>query len=103
LGEWQTSHDQLVGYMKALDAASDRISLKEYGRSHENRPLICLTITEPASHARLDQIKAERASLFKAEENAKSDLKNMPAVNYMGYSIHGNEISGSYAAIAGRR
>ena len=51
VGEWHTTHDQLLGYMKALDAASERITLQEYGRSHENRPLVCLTITDPANHA----------------------------------------------------
>ena len=99
VGEWHATHDQLVGYMKALDAASDRISLQEYGRSHENRPLICLTITDPSNRSRLDEIKASRARLVNPAESGKVDLKNLPAVNYMGYSIHGNETSGSNAAI----
>jgi hypothetical protein len=99
VGEWHATHDQLLGYMKALDAASDRISLQEYGRSHENRPLICLTITDPSNRSRLDEIKATRARLVNPAESSKVDLKNLPAVNYMGYSIHGNETSGSNAAI----
>jgi hypothetical protein len=99
VGEWHATHDQLLGYMKALDAASDRISLQEYGRSHENRPLICLTITDPSNRSRLDEIKASRARLVNPAESGKVDLKNLPAVNYMGYSIHGNETSGSNAAI----
>lgn len=99
VGQWHTSHDQLIGYMKALDAASDRITLMEYGRSHENRPLICLTITDPANHAKLEDIKTERAKLVSPAESRQLNLKNMPAVNYMGYSIHGNETSGSHAAL----
>ncbi|MDX1910498.1 MAG: M14 family metallopeptidase [Saprospiraceae bacterium] len=99
VGEWHTSHDQLLGYMRALDAASERITLAEYGRSHENRPLICLTITSPDNHARLDDIRNERAQLTQAPDNSRLNVQNMPAVNYMGYSIHGNETSGSHAAL----
>lgn len=99
VGQWHTTHDQLVGYMKALDAASDRITLQEYGRSHENRPLICLTITAPDNFARLEEIKAGRTSLVNPEKSGRLNLKDMPAVNYMGYSIHGNETSGSNAAL----
>ncbi|MBC7775583.1 MAG: zinc carboxypeptidase [Phycisphaerae bacterium] len=99
VGEWHATHDQLLGYMKALDAASDRITLHEYGRSHENRPLVCLTITDPYNHLRLDEIKAARNRLVNPAESGGLDLKNMPAVNYMGYSIHGNEASGSNAAL----
>ncbi|MFN0215019.1 MAG: M14 family metallopeptidase [Saprospiraceae bacterium] len=99
VGEWHATHDQLLGYMKALDVASDRISLQEYGRSHENRPLVCLTITDPSNHLRLAEIKSARSKLVNPSEGGALDLKNMPAVNYMGYSIHGDETSGSNAAL----
>ena len=99
VGEWHSTHDQLLGYMKALDAASERISMQEYGRSHENRPLVCLTITDPANQARLKDLQAERNRLVNPSESGRMNLKDMPAVNYMGYSIHGNETSGSHAAM----
>lgn len=99
VGAWHTSHDQLLGYMRALDAASDRITLQEYGRSHEQRPLVCLTITAPTNFANLENIKTARQQLFDPGANGKPDVKNMPAVYYMGYSIHGNETSGSHAAM----
>jgi len=99
VGEWHATHDQLLGYMKALDAASERITMQEYGRSHENRPLVCLTITHPNNHARLEEIKTSRNRLVNPFESAGLDLKDIPAVNYMGYSIHGDETSGSNAAI----
>lgn len=98
-GEWHVTHDQLTGYMRALDAASDRVSLQEYGRSHEQRPLICLTITAPANHARLTDIRRERQEMIRSASSFKKDLRDMPGVNYMGYSIHGNEPSGSNAAL----
>lgn len=33
VGEWHVTHDQLVMYMKAVAAASDRVKFEETGRS----------------------------------------------------------------------
>lgn len=99
VGEWHTSHDQLVGYMKALAQSSPRLRLREYGRSHENRPLLCLTITDPGNLGRLEEIRLAHQALADPNSAKNADLKNMPAVWYAGYSIHGNETSGSNAAI----
>jgi len=99
VGQWHASHDQLVGYMRMLDAASDRIQLNEYGRSHENRPLFCLTITTPANQARLDIIRKNRKMMTDPAQSGSINPADQPAVVYMGYSIHGNEASGSNAAL----
>lgn len=99
VGEWHVSHDQLVGYMRELDRVSDRISLQVYGRSHEGRPMLCLIITDPANHVRLEEIKNTRSQIVDPAQSGKLDLKILPAVNYMGYSIHGNEASGSNASM----
>ncbi|MCB0545634.1 MAG: zinc carboxypeptidase, partial [Saprospiraceae bacterium] len=99
VGAWHVTHDQLLAYMRSLDQASDRISIVEYGRSHENRPLICLIITDPANRARLDEVKAARNRLVNPVAGALEVSADLPAVNYMGYSIHGNEASGSNAAM----
>lgn len=99
VGEWHASHDQLLGYLRELDRVSDRIAIREYGRSHEGRPMICLFITDPANHARLEEIKNSRSQLVDPAQSDKLDIKNLPAVNYMGYSIHGNEASGTNASL----
>ncbi|MBK7939526.1 MAG: hypothetical protein IPJ82_21655 [Lewinellaceae bacterium] len=99
IGTRHLSHDELVGYLRELDHASERITLREYGRSHEGRPMLCLTITDPANHARLESIKETRARLVDPAQSAGLDLKTLPAVNYMGYSIHGNEASGCNASL----
>lgn len=97
VGEWHVSHDQLVTYMKAVAAASDRVSFEETGRTYEKRPQVLLTITSPSNLGRLDQIKAERMKLRQAGLTA--DIENMPVVMYMGYSVHGNEPSGANASL----
>ena len=97
VGEWHVTHDQLVMYMKAVAAASDRVKFEETGRSYEKRPQTLLTISAPANLAKLDQIKAERAKL--RDPAATVNIANMPAVLFMGYSVHGNEPSGANAAL----
>lgn len=99
VGEWHVTHDKLVQYMYALDQASDRISLEIIGYSHEARPLILLTITSPANHTNIESIRTQHIALTDPARSATLDLKNMPAVFYMGHSIHGNEPSGSNAAL----
>ncbi len=99
VGDWHVSHDLLVGYMRELARSSDRIQLTEYGRSHEKRPMLCLTITSPSNHKRLEALRTERQKLSDPTQSSKMDIKTMPAVNYMGYSIHGNEASGCNAAL----
>lgn len=97
VGEWHVTHDQLVMYMKAVAAASDRVIFEETGRSYENRPQTLLTISSPANLARLDQIKADRKKL--RDPNASVSIENMPVVMFMGYSVHGNEPSGANASL----
>jgi hypothetical protein len=97
VGEWHVTHDQLVMYMKAVAAASDRVKFEETGRSYEKRPQTLLTISAPANLAKLDQIKADRAKL--RDPAATVNIANMPVVLFMGYSVHGNEPSGANAAL----
>jgi hypothetical protein len=51
VGEWHITHDRLVQYMRAIDQASDRVSLTDIGLTYEGRPQVVLTVTSPANHA----------------------------------------------------
>ncbi len=99
VGEWHVTHDKLVYYMKALDAASDRISLEETGHSYEGRPILLLTITAPKNHQNIETIRQQHLQLTDASKSAQLDIKNMPAIFYLGCSIHGNEASGANAGL----
>jgi hypothetical protein len=96
VGEWHVRHDQLVSYMKAVADASDRVSLIETGRTHENRPLLLLRISSPENQARLDDIQTSHMKVLAAGEKPAEDA---PLVLYMGYSVHGNEPSGANASL----
>ena len=99
VGEWHISHDRLVSYLYALDKASDRITLEVTGYTHEGRPLLLLTITSPKNHQNIESIRNQHVQLTDPARSASLDVKTMPAVFYMGFSIHGNEASGSNAAL----
>ena len=98
IGENHISHDQLVYYMRALAQVSDRVTMQETGRTYEGRPLTLLTITSAENQARIETIRANHLALTDPEREKDADLSDMPAVVYAGYSIHGNESSGSNAA-----
>ncbi len=99
VGELHVSHDKLVEYMYAIDKASDRVSLEVTGYTHELRPLILLTITSPENHSNIARIKTEHAQLSDPARSSALDTRKMPAVFYLGCSIHGNEPSGTNAAM----
>jgi hypothetical protein len=99
VGEWHVSHDRLVAYMYALDKASDRISLEVTGMTYEARPLLLLTITSPKNHQNIEAIRQQHISLTDPSKSALADIKKMPAVYYLGCSIHGNEPSGANAGL----
>ncbi|MEE2800898.1 MAG: M14 family metallopeptidase [Bacteroidota bacterium] len=95
-GKWHVTHDKLVEYMRVLAQQSDRITIENRGYTFEDRPLLLLTITSPENHANLDTIQKEHLALSNSDG---ADVSNMPIVVYQGFSIHGNEASGSNAAL----
>ena len=97
VGEFHISHDKLVQYMQALAQSSDRIKIENRGLTFEGRPLILLTITSIENHKNIDQIRQNHINA--TNEDYDYDLKNRPVVVYQGFSIHGNEASGSNAAV----
>ena len=99
VGEWHVSHDQLVMYMKTVAQASDRISIEEYGRTYENRPLLLLTITSPDNQGQIEDIREEHLRLSDPEQGNQANTEDMPVVVWLGYSIHGNESSGANASL----
>lgn len=96
VGEWHITHDKLVQYMYALAQASDRIHIENRGSTFEGRPLLLLTITSPNNYNNLERI---RQAHIASTENDNVDTSDMPVVVYQGFSIHGNEPSGSNAAL----
>ena len=96
VGTWHVRHDQVVRYMEVLAEKSDRISVTYTGQTHEQRPLLLLTFTAPSNHQNIDTLQARHIDNI---AQGKAPAPDEPLVIYMGYSVHGNEPSGTNAAL----
>jgi len=104
IGEKAVRYDPMVRYLEALAQSSKRVRLARYGESHKGRQLYYLTITSTENHKQLAEIKANNAKLsdprtLSKPEDAERILETMPAVAWLGYSIHGDELSSTDAAL----
>lgn len=95
-GERITNPAETVEYLKALaKAAPDRVKMIEYATSWQGRPLNYLVLTSPENMARLDAIQADMANIAAGRPSNGSALP----VTWLAYSVHGNEIASTDAAI----
>ena len=103
-GERVTWHRNAIRYFEALaKAAPERISVSRYAESWEGRELIYVVISSAENMARIDAIKAGMQKLADPRETSLSEareiIKNQPAVTWLSYGVHGNEISSTDAAM----
>ena len=96
IGELQALHAPAVSYIRALEAASDRIKVFEYGRTHEHKPLLLVAVSSPEHIRDLDALKAAHTRLTDPSDDAPTDG---PVFAWLGHSIHGNETSGFNASL----
>jgi hypothetical protein len=103
-GDKVTPPADLLRYLRALERASKRIKVQTIGLSWEGRELALAFIGSEANLARLDDIRARMQRLADprktSEAEAKSIIADLPAIICLAYSVHGNELSPSDAAIA---
>ena len=98
VGDWHINHDKLIDYLTKLSESSKRIKIENRGYTYENRPLVLLTITSEKNHSRLEELRKNHINILN-KSLSQNNLKKMPAVVYQGFSVHGNEASGSNAAV----
>lgn len=103
LGEQFTLYANAVAYFRALAAASDRITINQYGATYEGKPLINLVVTSPTNHSNMEAILDEHYQLMDTgdmSDGAIDDLvADMPVFTSFSYNIHGNEASSTEAAM----
>jgi hypothetical protein len=56
--------DGIVRYLQLADQASDRVTLREVGKSSHNRPFLLLEISSPQTLANLDRYKGHQRRLY---------------------------------------
>jgi hypothetical protein len=99
LADWA----QVLAYLRALDEASQRVSVEEVGRTTGDRPFVIATVTSEANHARLEAIRHTSARL--ADPRGLSDgqverlVREGKTVVAMAYSIHSTEVGGTLASL----
>jgi len=98
LGTYHTRHDMFVAYMEELARSSDRATYQSLGRSIGLRELPVLTITSPANHDRLEEIRTAHLQAADPRE-PRVGAADRPIVVHLGFGVHGNEPSASDAAL----
>jgi len=99
LADW----GQVLAYLKALDAASDRVSVEEVGKTTQGRPFVLVTVTSVANHARLEEIRTANARLADPrglrDAEAERVVRDGKAIVAMAFSIHSTEVGGTLASL----
>src|SRR5690606_25026574 len=98
LGEQFTPHHMVSAYFQEVARRSPLVRLDTLGRTVEGREVILAVVTSEANHARMDAIQADLQLLADPREagpNADAAVARTPAVAWMGYTVHGNEASGT--------
>ncbi|CAG1006187.1 hypothetical protein PHYC_03298 [Phycisphaerales bacterium] len=104
LGDKAATHSQIEAVIKAIAAKSPRVRLFEYAKTHEGRTLYYLAVGSEKNIHRLDELKKDAAKLADPRLATVADTdalaQTMPAIAWMAYCIHGDEMSGSDASLA---
>ena len=104
LGTFTAHHAEILGALRAMAEKSPRMRIFSFGRTHEGRELVGVIIASPENLARLETIQADLGKLADPRGVAQAELErivaNSPAVAWLGFSIHGDEMSGADASLA---
>jgi len=102
LGSRFTPHRDVARYLRHVASNSPRAHLQVQGDSGEGRELLLLAVSSEENIARLDDIQRLQ-SLLADPRRLGSDvdriLDDLPAVVWLSYNVHGNEASGTEAAL----
>lgn len=96
-------HAEILACFRAWAASSKKIRVETFAETHEGRPLVWAAISSPANLAKLDSIRADMAKLADPRGLSEAEAQRIlggPAVAWLGYSIHGDELSGADASLA---
>lgn len=96
IGQQHADWGQVVDYMETLAKVSDRVAIKEMGRTYQHRPFLEVIFSSAKNMKELDCLKEKH---LKVSDGGDVDLDNDPVVVNLIYSIHGNEPSGVNASL----
>jgi len=104
LGARPTSHPDIISYFEYLAETFPNAELHDYGETYEGRRLVYLVVTSEKNHERMDDIRNSLGKLADPRQLEKDDeatkiVRDNPAVAWMLYGIHGDELSSSEGAL----
>lgn len=98
-----TSSADILRYLDALAGASSRVKVFPYAESWQKRKLVYAALGSEANLKRLPEIRSGVQRLADPrktnEREAAALMAGLPAVVWLGYGVHGNELSPSDAAL----
>lgn len=104
VGQRFTPHHLFSRYFERVAVASARVRLDTLAVSFGGRETLLAVVTSEANHARMAQIRADAALIAQPAGVPEAQLQaaagRLPAIVFLAYSVHGNEASGTEAAIA---
>lgn len=103
-GDRITWHADAIRYLEALaDAAPEKIVITRYAESWEGRELVYAAISSPQNIGRLENVKSGMQRLADPGQTTRAEaeqiIETQPAVTWLSYGVHGNEISSTDAAL----
>ncbi len=105
LGDRFTPHYLLMRYVERAALASKRLRIDTLTHTFEGREVVVVIAASEANLRRLSEIKAAAARLADPRGASTTEIDALvartPAIVWLGYTVHGNEASGTEAAIAG--
>jgi hypothetical protein len=106
IGDRFTQHHMLMRYLERVAATSGRVKLDTIAHSFEGRELPLVILSSEANHARLQQIIPDAALVANphqaSAEQVSAAAGRLPAIVWLGYTVHGGEASGTFLKIVGR-
>lgn len=94
---------KVVGWFNELDQASDRVVVREYGKSTEGRPMIAAFLSSPQNLGRLEALRQIQKRLADPRATQAEDAEKLfaegKAIVLITCSIHSTEVASTFSAI----
>lgn len=104
VGDRFTPHHLVMRYLARLAAATARVRVDTLARTFEGREVVMVTVTSETNQRRLDAIRTDAGRIADPRGASAADLNavvgRLPAIAWLGYTIHGGEASGTEASLA---
>lgn len=100
MGEHHLQYESVVAYMQYLNSVSPRMLIQFMGKTHQQRPIISVVISSeerlaPYKKSAPNSVMQLSKELYPGRDQFDEDL----LINWLGYSVHGNEASGVNSSV----